>query len=69
MNAEWRVSSLEVATQYYPTLGARGESERRIQEWHQLSPAQLSMDSNLLYQVQDAANHRKPWACGVGLYL
>ena len=69
MNTEWKVPRLEVATQKYLTLGARGESERRIQEWHQLSPAQSSMDSHLPCQFQDVANHRKSWACGGGLYL
>ena len=69
MSVEWKVPSLEVATQNYPTLGAREKNERRIHEWHKLSPTQFCMNSHLLYQIQDAANHRKSWACGVGLYL
>ena len=67
MSVEWKVPSLEVATQNYPTLGAREKNERRIHEWHKLSPTQFCMDSHLPCQNQDAANHRKSWACGVGL--
>ena len=62
MSVEWKVPSLEVATQNYPTLGAREKNERRIHEWHNLSPTQFCMDSHLLYQIQDVANHRKSWA-------
>ena len=69
MSVEWKVPSLEVATQNYPTLGAREKNERRIHEWHKLSPTQFCMDSHLLCQIQDVANHRKSWAYGVGLYL